>query len=406
MRLLVIPSSDYVGHPFPQRTNYLFDSLCEMGDDVSVLRFTFSQSPRVRTCARLHSIPLEIKGRTLGSYYILNFMNHNLYGAYLAAKEKVDCVVVSNLSPYFMGFMGRALHISNVPVFFDLFDYFPYGASQFVAKEGTMTFNVLHSFLSGILKISMTNATGVTAASRLLTDYAIRAGAREAKFIPNGISDHFMKLSTQDSVSIREKLGLDGKFVIGFVGSIEFWLDFGPLLEALARLVKAGLPVHLLLIGGKLRTGYQESVFERIRDMNLKDHVTWLGFIPNIQLPAYVATFNLGLMPFDPSNPINYFLEEPLKMWEYISQGVPVVSSSVHGIETYSSNYCTIYRSTDDIYTLVKGCIDGNNLDGLTQKTKAAREYGLKNRNWKKLASDFRNYISSNLERLSQKRHP
>jgi len=397
VKILLIPSSDYVGHPFPQRYNYLFEQLQESGDDVHVLRYTFSRLPRITTKTQLHPIPLELQTRSLGSYYLLNFMSHNIYSFYLVANGKFDCVVVSNLSPSLLGFIARSLHLYKEPIFFDVQDYFPAGAAQFIAGERTTAFNLLHSVFSKIMKISIVNATGVTCASRLLVKYAMSVGVKNPMFLPNGIAEHFMKMNTQESNRIRTELGLDDAFVLGYVGSIEFWLDFHPVLEALAKLVKDGLNVALILVGGKLRTRYEDSLIAYIREIGLQNHVIRLGFVPNQEVPKYIGMMDIGLMPFDPSNPVNYYLEEPLKMWEYISQGVPVLSSPISGIKIYSSDFCTIYRSPSDIYELVKGCIQGPILENLKEKTKLAREFAIVHRSWKKLARDFRTYLSSNL---------
>jgi hypothetical protein len=65
IRILLIPSSDYLGHPLPQRHNHIFKRLHDDKEfEVHVVRFQMYDKPKLSTRCIIHEIPYEIKTRT------------------------------------------------------------------------------------------------------------------------------------------------------------------------------------------------------------------------------------------------------------------------------------------------------------------------------------------------------
>jgi len=56
-RVLLVPSSDYLGHPFPQRHNQIFERLHDgEGFEVHVVRFRLFDGPRLSTRVVVHEL--------------------------------------------------------------------------------------------------------------------------------------------------------------------------------------------------------------------------------------------------------------------------------------------------------------------------------------------------------------
>ena len=73
IRILLIPSSDYLGHPFPQRHNHIFERLHDGKEfEVHVVRFQMYDKPKLVARCVIHEIPYEIKTRTAAAYYLPN----------------------------------------------------------------------------------------------------------------------------------------------------------------------------------------------------------------------------------------------------------------------------------------------------------------------------------------------
>ena len=75
MNILVIPTTDWIRHPVPNRLNFIFDTLAEE-HEVYVLHFglkRFSDLPERETkCQLLKASWIETQDPSL--YYILNFL--------------------------------------------------------------------------------------------------------------------------------------------------------------------------------------------------------------------------------------------------------------------------------------------------------------------------------------------
>ena len=109
--------------------------------------------------------------------------------------------------------------------------------------------------------------------------------------------------------------GGDGP-VIGYHGAVSYWFDFD-LLEAVARLRPAWT---FVLVGPVLEPA--QEVAARLAEL---DNVRFVGERSSDEIPAYVQRFDVGLIPFR----LDTMTEavSPLKMYEYLAAGVPVVST-------------------------------------------------------------------------------
>jgi glycosyltransferase involved in cell wall biosynthesis len=167
----------------------------------------------------------------------------------------------------------------------------------------------------------------VTVASHALKDYTRSFGVSNVIYVPNGISKHFLK--KYDGRILRRKLGHQPHdLVIGYIGSIEFWLDMKTLIKGVSLIRKKGLSAKLLLVGKKLHTKYSEKVVKWLKNENLEKHTLWLDFVPYEKVPEFMAEIDVGTIPFDLTN-LTAFYAAPNKLWEYLSQRKPVVSTPI-----------------------------------------------------------------------------
>jgi glycosyltransferase involved in cell wall biosynthesis len=147
-------------------------------------------------------------------------------------------------------------------------------------------------------------------------------GSSGVHLVPNvGDYDHFRPAAAR--AHARPALRELTRPVIGFAGNIaEGKVDF-ELLDAVA----AGFPDASLLLAGPAEGGARSRLDELgKRHSNL----TWLGLQPYADLPSVIAAFDVALIPYA-VNPYtrNVF---PLKVYEYLAAGKPVVASGVPSV--------------------------------------------------------------------------
>jgi len=101
-----------------------------------------------------------------------------------------------------------------------------------------------------------------------------------------------------------------------------------------------------------LQTAYVENTMNWIKDEGI-DHITdYVGFVEHERVPEYVAAMDIGTIPFDVKNPTAYYAA-PNKLWEYLSQGVNVVSTPIPEALAYRS-LLNIAVSEDEYVTVLK----------------------------------------------------
>ena len=102
--------------------------------------------------------------------------------------------------------------------------------------------------------------------------------------------------------------------IFGFIGLLGAWVDQ----ELLIRIARAHPEDSLVLIGG---------ADVCVRDLKAEPNIHVMGPRPFAELPAYLAHFDLGLIPFvlnDLTLSVN-----PIKLREMIAAGCPVVSTAL-----------------------------------------------------------------------------
>jgi glycosyltransferase involved in cell wall biosynthesis len=112
-----------------------------------------------------------------------------------------------------------------------------------------------------------------------------------------------------------------------FAGAFRSWHGVVPLCEALARLAGAGdSRFGAVLIGD----GPERPAAERVA--GTLPGVLFTGAIPHDRLPACLAAADIGVAPFDPGQhaPLRLgFYWSPLKIFEYMAAGLPVVAPAL-----------------------------------------------------------------------------
>lgn len=185
---------------------------------------------------------------------------------------------------------------------------------------------------------ALARADLVVTASRSMAQWATEHGAREVMYLPNGVDCE--RFAGQPALP-EEYAALAGPIAV-FVGDISSWVDLA-LVEACARALPA---VNFVLIGpcASAPAGMPANV-----------HV--LGVRPHQQLAGYLRHAQVGLIPFhaQSSSPLVAHIH-PLKLYEYLACGLPVVSTRWSELESLNSP-AVLCASNDEFIAAVQAAL-------------------------------------------------
>jgi len=69
-RVLLVPSSDFLGYPFPHRHDQMFERLCDgEGFEVHVVRFRLFDRSELSTSVVVHELD-DVRAGSAASYYL------------------------------------------------------------------------------------------------------------------------------------------------------------------------------------------------------------------------------------------------------------------------------------------------------------------------------------------------
>jgi glycosyltransferase involved in cell wall biosynthesis len=112
-------------------------------------------------------------------------------------------------------------------------------------------------------------------------------------------------------------------FVVGFTGSLKMWHGIDTLLEAFRRFRAAEPRAHLLICGDGPKRGWIDGF---VAGAGLGRAVTLTGWVDHARLPPLIARMDVATAPY-PASEEHYF--SPLKLYEYLATGCPVVASDI-----------------------------------------------------------------------------
>ena len=161
--------------------------------------------------------------------------------------------------------------------------------------------------------------------SNILKHYYIKRGIDPGKMhvITNGADiDKFTRI--QNNGKIAQKYDLTGHVVIGFVGSFHYWHGVENLISLINGVIKTGKEVKFLMVGqgGPMRQLFQKHISEN----KLQGKVILTGFVPHENIPEYISAMDIVLAPY-PN--LDFFYYSPVKIYEYMAAGKPVVASKL-----------------------------------------------------------------------------
>ncbi len=173
------------------------------------------------------------------------------------------------------------------------------------------------------------------------------------KVVQNGVNtNRFFPID--DRALLREwrkKVGIEeDEVVVVFVGNIAPWQGVNILLESAFRLFPENERLKFLIVGDGL---LKKTLMKKAKRSNWGEKIIFLGMRPYEEIPFLINIADICVAPFIHERNRKTGVS-PLKIFEYMACGKPVVSSRIEGLEFIEKEYAGQVAEADDAVSLAK----------------------------------------------------
>jgi glycosyltransferase involved in cell wall biosynthesis len=179
---------------------------------------------------------------------------------------------------------------------------------------------------------------------------------------------------------VQEKYHLQKKTVIGFVGSFHYWHGVENLMRLIDAIISSDSSIVFMMVG---HGGALKSDLDRfIKEKKFEDRVFCTGFVPHKEVPAYINAMDIVVAPYPP---LEFFYYSPVKIYEYLACGKPVVTTRIGQIAELIENRKTGFLCEPDdtkaLIEAVRGLIRNREMRAAVGRK--AAQFISRNHTWK-----------------------
>lgn len=178
----------------------------------------------------------------------------------------------------------------------------------------------------------------VIPSSQFLCDIAKRHYSGECGIVRNGTEfEHF---HTAYGIT-----GENERKIIGYYGAVAHWFDADKVCYLAEQLPEC----DVVIVGAV--TEWKDKLLSH-------ENIKLLGEKSYDELPGYLRTFDVCLIPFDTSTNL-IKATNPVKFYEYLSAGKKVVATEIPELEPFRDKYVYMANENEAFLTFVRKCLDG-----------------------------------------------
>lgn len=244
----------------------------------------------------------------------LDYLSFALSSFWSGLFVKTDLIVATS-PQFFTTFSGRLLSFfKRVPWVFELRDLWP----ESIKSVGMMDDGMVYRTLERIEMRLYRNASHIVPNTDAFKTRLVERGvpAEKISVIPNGTNFDLFTPRDADP-ELVSSLGLQDKFVVGYIGTmgLAHALDF--VIRSIARLDDN--TIHFLFIGDG---AVKKSTVQLAHELNL-ENVTFLDPVPKSEIPRYLAVIDASLAPLKRTDTFKTVI--PSKIFEAGAMGKPML---------------------------------------------------------------------------------
>lgn len=232
--------------------------------------------------------------------------------------------------------------------------------------------------------------------TRALKELLVKNGVNPEKII---VAPDAVDLASFDSVNekkeeLRIELGLpQDSFIVGYVGrfkTLEMEKGVSTMIEALPMLDK---DVKMVFVGG------EETEIKDYKSLanryNVSVQCLFFGYQPHSKAIKYMKAMDALVIPF-PNQPHYAFYASPLKLFEYMASGRPIIASDLPALREILNDKNALFFKPENVVDLARAIkmLKSSQMLGYNLSRQALAD--VKQYTWQNRARNILNFVKNN----------
>jgi glycosyltransferase involved in cell wall biosynthesis len=208
-----------------------------------------------------------------------------------------------------------------------------------------------------------------------------RARINDIIVINNGVNTEIFKPLDMDKNEFRKELNLSlSGYYINFTGNLFRYQGIEYLIKSAPLILEKCPNAKFLIVGdGQMK----KELMELTEQTGASDKIIFTGAVPYEEVPKYINASDVCVVPKKPLKS-GY---SPLKLYEYMACGKPVVASNLPGFEILEQNEAGILVEPENSEELAEAIIKLLKDEKVREEMgRNGREYVVKNHSWENVA--------------------
>jgi colanic acid biosynthesis glycosyl transferase WcaI len=254
---------------------------------------------------------------------ILNYSSFCVSAAITGLFMPRPDVVIATSPQLLVGLSGWWLaRWKRVPFIFEVRDLWP---ESLAAVGMGNAKSPLHRTLAKIAGFLYRHVDRIVVVTPAFEDYLVEhwhVPREKISVIENGVETELFAppgLTAHPASNLRRELGIEGKFVVSYIGTMGMAHGLGTIISAAARLQEANPEITFLLLG---EGAEKEHIAALARERGLRN-VRFIDQQPREKIPAYICASDVCLVLLKKADVFKTVI--PTKMLEFMSCARPVI---------------------------------------------------------------------------------
>ena len=230
-------------------------------------------------------------------------------------------VVIASSPQLLVGLSGWFIAFARqLPFVFEVRDLWPESLTAVgVGDENSL----LHHTLAAVAKFLYRRSDRIVVVTPAFKDHLMRlwhVPEEKISIVENGVeTDLFSPAPPQANHALRQELAAEGKFLVGYIGTMGMAHGLETLLDAAQQLQQQNSNVHFLLVG----EGAEKKRIKTLAHSRGLSNLRFLDQQPREKIPAFISASDACLVLLKKTDVFKTVI--PTKMLEFMSCSRPVI---------------------------------------------------------------------------------